>query len=95
MIAITREVSPAIGRCELTHLAREAIDVDLTRRQHRQYETWLAMLGCKVHRLPAEPALPDSVFVEDTALVLHELAIIMRPGADSRRLETASIARAL
>lgn len=95
IITVTREISPNIGQCELTHLAREAIDVDLARMQHRQYETCLAALGCKVHSLPAEPELPDSVFVEDTALVLDELAVITRPGADSRRPETESMARAL
>jgi dimethylargininase len=94
-IAVTREVSPSIGRCELTHLARQAIDVDLARVQHRQYETCLAALGCRICRLPPEPELPDAVFVEDTAVVLDELAIITRPGADSRRPETRSVAQAL
>jgi dimethylargininase len=94
-IAITRGVSPNIGYCELTHLAREAIDVDVARAQHRQYEDCLADLGCEIHRLPPEPELPDSVFVEDTAIVLDELAIITRPGADSRMPETQSTARAL
>ncbi|MBU0490440.1 MAG: dimethylargininase [Chloroflexi bacterium] len=94
-IAITREVSPAIGRCELTHLDRRPIDVTLAQAQHRQYEECLTALGCRVERLPAEPDLPDSVFVEDTAIVLDELAVITRPGAASRRPETASVARAL
>lgn len=95
LIAITREVSPNIGRCELTYLAREAIDVNVARAQHHQYQDCLATLGCEIHSLPAEPELPDSVFVEDTAVVLDELAMITRPGADSRKPETQSIARAL
>jgi dimethylargininase len=45
--------------------------------------------------LPAEDAMPDSVFVEDAAIVVDELAIITRPGAESRRGETASVAAAL
>jgi dimethylargininase len=49
----------------------------------------------QVQLLPAEPDLPDSVFVEDTALVLDECAIITRPGADSRKPETESIAKIL
>jgi dimethylargininase len=95
LIAITRELGPGIQNCELTHLEREPIDVDRARAQHRQYEKCLADLGCKVLSLPAEPDLPDSVFVEDTALVLDELAVIMRPGAESRRTETASIEKTL
>ncbi len=94
-LAITREVSPSIGECELSHLARVPIDLDTARDQHRQYEECLAALGCQVHRLPAEPSLPDAVFVEDTAVVLDELAIITRPGAASRRGETEAPAEAL
>jgi dimethylargininase len=93
--AITREVSRAIGRCELTHLARQPIDVERARAQHLAYQETLARLGCTLHRLPEEPELPDSVFVEDVALVLDEVAIVLRPGAVSRRPEAASVARAL
>jgi dimethylargininase len=93
--AVTREVSRAVGHCELTHLERWPIDVELARAQHRAYEETLGRLGCEVHRLPEEPELPDSVFVEDVALVLDEVAVILRPGAASRRPETDSVARAL
>lgn len=93
--AITREVSPAIDRCELTHVARQPIDLELAREQHDRYRECLTDLGCTVHCLPAEPDLPDSVFVEDTAVVLPELAIITRPGAESRRPERETIAGAL
>lgn len=88
-------MSPAIGRCELSYLEREPIDVGLAERQHLAYERCLADLGCAVTSLPSEPALPDSVFVEDTAVVLDELAVVTRPGAVSRRPETASVAAAL
>ena len=95
MIAITHEVSPAMENCELTHLSRQPIDIDLARQQHHAYEEALKKLGCLVQRLPAEPDLPDSVFVEDAAVVFDEIAIITRPGAVSRRPETTSITRAL
>ncbi|HUH98842.1 MAG TPA: hypothetical protein VLZ89_15885 [Anaerolineales bacterium] len=95
MIAITREVSRSIVHCELTHLERVPIDLPRARLQHAEYEAALKQLGLAVLSLPEEPALADSVFVEDTALVLEECAIILRPGADSRRPETESIARAL
>lgn len=95
LIAITREVSPAIARCELTHLARRPIDLRLAQAQHREYMACLAGLGCRVRCLPAEPDLPDSVFVEDCAVVFDELAILARPGAESRRGEVPSVAAAL
>lgn len=95
LVAITRQVSPAIGRCELTHLDRQEIDVNIARTQHLAYEHALAKLGCQVHSLHPEPELPDSVFVEDTAIVLDEVAIITRPGAASRIPEIKSITRFL
>ena len=92
---ITREISSAITRCELTHLARAPIDVARAREQHAAYERTIESLGWKVHRLPAPDDMPDSVFIEDTALVLDELAIITRPGAESRRRETAAVSEVL
>ena len=94
-IALTRPVSDSLAQCELTHLTRTPIDVDLARAQHHQYERALADLGCQIERLPAEPNLPDAVFCEDAAIVFDELAIITRPGAPSRRPELPSVARAL
>src|SRR5512139_3298635 len=95
MIAITRQISPRFQDCELTHLDRQPIDLDLARTQHQQYEAALRELGCEVISLPPEPDLPDSVFVEDVALALDEVAVITRPGADSRKPERESIAQAL
>ncbi len=95
LIAITRQISPRFNECELTHLDRQPIDLALARAQHHEYEAALRELGCAVISLPPEPDLPDSVFVEDVALVFDEAAIITRPGADSRRRETESIAQAL
>ncbi|MBZ5589998.1 MAG: dimethylargininase [Acidobacteriia bacterium] len=94
-IAITRKVSPALAHCELTHLARTPIDVELAAAQHEEYERTLARLGCWVVSLPAEADLPDSVFIEDTAVVVEEVAVITRPGARSRRPETAPVAAVL
>jgi dimethylargininase len=95
LIAFTRPVPPSITACELTHLPREPIDVALASRQHDGYEAALEALGCEVRRIPAEPGLPDSVFVEDTAVVLDEIAVAARPGAPSRRGEVPGVVAAL
>ena len=95
LLALTRDVSPAMARCELTHGERQPIDLDLARAQHRAYESCLRETGCRVERLGAEPEMPDSIFIEDTAIVFDELAIVARPGALSRRLETTAVADAL
>lgn len=94
-IALTRDISDSIALCELTHLDREPIDLPRARAQHAAYEETLERLGCRLLRLPQDPAFPDAVFVEDTAVVLDEIAVITRPGAPSRRGETAAIAAAL
>ena len=84
-VAITRGVSESLERCELTHLEPRPIDLDAAREQHSGYERCLRNLGCEVVSLPGEPDMPDSVFVEDTAVVVDELAVITWPGAESRR----------
>jgi dimethylargininase len=95
LIAVTRDVSPRFNECEITHLDRTPIDIGVALAQHHAYVQALKELGCAVLELPAEPDLPDSVFVEDTAVVLPDVALITRPGADSRKPETDSTARAL
>jgi dimethylargininase len=95
MIAITRDVSPSINACELTHLEPETIEVAKATLQHEQYRDVLASLGFDVVRIPADVNYPDCVFVEDTAVVLDDLAIITRPGAPSRRGETRAVAEIL
>lgn len=91
-IALTRSVPGSIIDCELTHVERKPIDLARAREQHSSYEKALMAAGCTIKRLPSLADLPDSVFVEDTAVVLPEIAIIARPGAESRRAEVASVA---
>lgn len=93
--AITRAVNPGMNRCELSYLDRVEIDIPEAQAQHRAYEDCLRALGIDVLSLPPEPALPDSIFVEDPAIVLDELAIVTRPGAASRRAEGEALAEVL
>ena len=91
MIAFTRAVPSTIVGCELTHLAREPIDLAVAVAQHERYEVALREVGMSVTRVPARDDLPDSVFVEDTAIVLDEIAVMTRPGAPKRRDEVESV----
>ncbi|MBK8784278.1 MAG: dimethylargininase [Anaerolineales bacterium] len=95
VVAITREVSSRFNECEITHIDRTPINVGVARKQHHEYVQALTQIGCQVIELPEERDLPDSVFVEDTAFILPEVAVITRPGADSRKPETESIIQAL
>ena len=94
-IAITRQVSTRLDECALTFLERAPIDVGLAARQHAGYEAALRELGLKVEHQEELTEHPDAVFVEDTALVLDEVAIVTRPGEPTRRGETAHIAPVL
>jgi len=95
LTAITRAVSPALADCELSFIPRQPIHLAIAQQQHHSYEKMLGQLGARVISLPAEPALPDSMFVEDPALVLDELAVIFPLGTEIRRREAATIAAAL
>lgn len=95
LTAITRAVSPSLDRCELSFIDRATIILEIARGQHRAYEVTLAELGANVISLPPEPDLPDSMFVEDPAIVLDELAVVFPLGTESRRREADSIANAI
>jgi dimethylargininase len=93
--AFTRPVPDSIQRCELTHVGRQPIDVGKARVQHSAYEHALSQIGCIVQSVAAAMTMPDSVFIEDTAVVFDEIAVIARPGIASRQAETDAVAAAL
>ena len=94
-LVLTRDPCPAMDGAELTHMARNPIDMDRARAQHAAYRAALAATGTELVTLPALPDHPDCVFVEDTLLALPECFVLTRPGASSRRGEVASMALAL
>jgi len=95
LTAITRKVSSALSNCELSFIERKPIDLEKARAQHHTYEELLAKLGARVVSLQEEPELPDSMFVEDPAIVLDELAVICTLGTETRRKEAPTLAAAL
>jgi dimethylargininase len=95
LVAITRSPGSELARCQLTHLERQPIDVDRALAQHRAYQDALRRAGIEVVELPSDPALPDGAFVEDTAVILDELAVITSPSPPSRRDEWPTVETAL
>src|ERR1043165_6957371 len=91
IVALTREPARVLDACELTYREREPIDAGTAAAQHGGYCEALRACGAQVVTLPAVDELPDSVFVEDTAIVLDELAVLTRPGVESRRAEVEII----
>jgi dimethylargininase len=84
-----------MNECQLTYMDRSSIDLDLLSRQHDDYERSLKRLGCEIVRAASTPHLPDSVFVEDTVVVLDDICVMTRPGAPSRQAEVATVAEVL
>jgi len=95
LVAITHVPSPNMQRGERTFVEELEVDYELALRQHAAYRAALRQCGVDVIVLDVNRTMPDCVFVEDTALVLDELAVMMSPGAESRRGEPAGIEPAL
>lgn len=95
LTAMTRAVSSSLADCELSFIERKPIDLEKARAQHDSYEALLAKLGARVISLPEEKGLPDSMFVEDPAVVLDEVAVICPLGTEARRKEAPLLAAAL
>lgn len=87
LVAITHVPSPNMQDYEHTFVGEEPIDLELALEQHEAYRDALQSCGADVTLLGANRAMADCVFVEDTALVLDEVAVMMSPGAESRRGE--------
>lgn len=93
MKAIVRPPSAAYARC----LREKPVPIDVAKAalQHAGYVAALRACGVEVEALPPEPDLPDACFVEDTAVIVGDRALIARPGAPVRRPELASIEQRL
>ncbi len=95
LTALTHLPSPHLNHCELTYVAPRQVHFDKALEQHRAYVNLLQGCGVRVVVLDQNRHLPDSVFVEDTALVLDEIAVMAPMGAASRQAETAAVETAL
>src|SRR5688500_989513 len=95
IIAITNAPSRMLEQCELTHLERTPIDYTTALRQHEGYQAMLRACGAAIDALHVNQDHPDGVFIEDTAIVLDEIAVLMSMGAESRRREPLAIQPAL
>ncbi len=90
-LAITHVPSPKIVHCQLTYVERVAIDYSRAIRQHEGYCQMLRQCGAQVLKLDVNHDLPDCSFVEDTAIVLDEVAVLASMGTESRQTEPAGI----
>ncbi len=95
LVGFVHKVFPAIADCELTFIERQPINYELAAAQLLDYCRALGECGAQVKMIEANAEFPDACFVEDATIVIDEIAVITRPGAESRRGETAAIAAEL
>lgn len=89
MLVLTRRPAYSLVNCEVGYVSREEIDLPLAFQQHAAYCQTLRQMGVAVEVLPPEEAFPDSVFIEDNAVILDELAVVTSMGMPSRQGEPA------
>jgi dimethylargininase len=92
--ALIRPVPGSFDRA-LVQEARPVIDVSVARAQHDVYRGHLDGAGYSIVVVPTDESHPDCVFIEDTAVVVGSVAVITRPGAETRRAETGPVAETL
>lgn len=92
--AITRKPGKNVAQ-GLTNSKLGAPNYDLVLQQHLSYVEALKSIGLQIIELDAQLDYPDAHFVEDTAVVTPDVAIIAYPGAVSRQGEEKSIAEIL
>ena len=93
-----RAVVRVPGRTMVNGLTQAALgrpDYNLALEQHDKYVQALIKCGLDVTILQADEGYPDSTFIEDTALLTKECAVITNPGADSRKGEIAAVKEAV
>jgi dimethylargininase len=95
LTAIAHKPSPYLNKCQLTYLPAAEINLEKANLQHESYCRMLSDLGLRVINLDKNLAMPDCAFVEDTAIVLDEIAIITPMGVSSRQEETKLIEKEL
>lgn len=93
--AIVRGVSASYADCIRPPGAVEPIDVGRAREQHAVYCAALENAGVRLIVLDADDRYPDGCYVEDTAVVAGDVAVICRSAAASRRGEEVAVAAAL
>lgn len=94
-LAIVRDVPDSFPRCVTSVPPDPALDVDLARQQHAGYVAALTAGGYRIEVVGQDRAHPDSVFIEDAAVVVGGAAVVCRSGEPSRRGEASPVAEVL
>jgi dimethylargininase len=91
MLALTHVPSQNLDSGQRLHVPRGPIDYDLALVQHADYCRVLGACGARVQTLDVNRDRPDGTFIEDTAIVLDEVAVLASMGSAARRGEPAAL----
>ena len=94
-IALVRQPSSKLDDGIVDHIEKVTVDIDRAREEWRGYVAALQAHGWETIEVEQAEDCPDSVFIEDTVVMYKNVAVISRPGADSRKPETDGTRKAL
>ncbi|MFB6671324.1 dimethylargininase [Streptomyces sp. NPDC056390] len=93
--ALIRRPGPRLADGLVTHVERTPVDPERALTQWEAYVAALREHGWETVEVGAADECPDAVFVEDAVVMYRNVALITRPGASSRRGETAGVEEAV
>ena len=94
-LALVRAPAATLAKGQLTHLKRRAVGFSRAESQWDGYVAALEAEGFRTLQIDADDAHPDCVFIEDTVVMVGQVAILTSPGAESRRGEQDAVAEAI
>ncbi|MHA3724861.1 dimethylargininase [Leucobacter sp. HY1910] len=94
-IALVRQPSSKLDDGIVDNIEKVTVDIDRAREEWRGYVATLQAHGWETIEVEPADDCPDSVFIEDTVVMYKNVAVISRPGADSRKPETDGTRKAL
>ena len=95
MKALVRRPSPRVADGLVTFIERRPVDGSLASSQWAGYVAALEAAGWETVEVEPADDCPDGVFIEDTLVVRRGIAVIARPGAESRRQEVEAVEAAI
>jgi dimethylargininase len=94
-VALVRAPATTLAKGQLTHLKRRVVKFDKAEKQWDDYVAALEAEGFTTLQIDADDAHPDCAFIEDTVVMLGQVAVITSPGAESRRGEEDAVTDAI
>jgi dimethylargininase len=90
-VAMVRAPASTLAKGQLTHLKRKPVRYSVAQEQWLAYVAALEAEGFRIRHIDADDAFPDCVFIEDTVVMLGQVAVVTSPGAESRKGEQDAI----